>query len=90
MSPSELRKHLWRLPASERCAMLTLSLVEEDPSSPAAELGLIRAAFKMGMRHVPHVRNMLAGNMRLNAHRLEQDRVPNATSIEANDVRAII
>lgn len=87
MSPSELRKHLWRLPASERCAMLALSIVEENPGSPAAELGLIRTVFEMGKRHAPHVRNILAGNLRLNASKLE--RVPSAT-IEASDARAII
>jgi hypothetical protein len=52
-------------------------------------LNIVRTASAMGQRLAPHHRSVLAGNMRLAAHRLEQDRIPN-TTIEANDVRAII
>ena len=90
MSPDELRAQLWKLPTSERCAMLALSIIEDDPGSPAAELGLIRTAFEMGRRHTDHVRRMLAGNLRLNAARLERERVPRPVIEATGDARRVI
>ena len=89
MSPDKLREHLWKLPPDERLAMLIMSCVEIDQNALGAVLNIVRAASAMGQRLAPHHRNVLAGNMRLAAHRLKQDRIPH-TTIEASDVRAII
>ena len=91
MSPEELRDHLWKLPPDERVAMLILSCVELDSNALAQTLNIVGVAGVMGQRLAPHHRSVLAGNLRLAAHRLEQDRVPRAT-FEANGAlrRAII
>jgi hypothetical protein len=83
MSPEELREHLWKLPPDERCAMLILSCVELDQNALGAVLNIVGVASVMGQRLAPHHRSVLAGNLRLAAHRLEQDRFPR-TVIEVN------
>ena len=87
MSPEELREHLWKLPPDERCAMLILSCVELDQNALGGVLNVVGVASLMGQRLAPHQRSVLAGNMRLAAHRLEQDRFPRQT-FEANGASA--
>lgn len=76
MSPEELRNQLWQLPPDERLAMLVLSCVELDKNALGGVLNIVKAASAMGQMLAPHQRSVLAGNLRLAAHRLEQDRFP--------------
>ena len=78
-----LREKLWLLPPDERCAMLILSCVELDQNALGAVLNIVGVASVMGQRLAPHHRSVLAGNLRLTAHRLEQDRFPRVV-IESN------
>jgi hypothetical protein len=91
MSPEELREHLWKLPPDERAAMLILSCVELDENALAQTLNVVGVASVMGQHLAPHHRSVLAGNLRLAAHRLEQDRFPRATfEVNGHARRAII
>ena len=56
----------------------------------AAVLNIVGTASVMGQRLAPHHRSVLAGNMRLAAHRLEQDRVPRQTFEANGNVRRAI
>jgi hypothetical protein len=90
MSPEELREHLWKLPPDERAAMLILSVVELDQNALGAVLNIVGVASVMGARLAPHQRSVLAGNLRLNAHKLERDRFPRATFAANGNVRRAI
>jgi hypothetical protein len=73
MSPEELRIELWRLPVSDRMAMLVLSCIEDDPGALGGVLNIVRKVVSaMGKRLAPHQRAVLAGNLRLTAARLER------------------
>jgi hypothetical protein len=87
MSPEQLRDHLWKLPPDERVAMLALSCVELDQNALGAVLNIVGTAAAMGQHLAPQHRNVLAGNMRLAAHRLEQDRFPRQTFAANGNVR---
>ena len=76
MSPETLRDELWRLKPDERAAMLILSLVEQDKDALAAVLNLVGTASVLGQRLAPHLRDVIAGNFRLQTARLERDRFP--------------
>jgi hypothetical protein len=78
------------LPADERVAMLILSCVELDSNALAQTLNVVGVAGVMGQHLGPRERSVLAGNMRLNAHRLEQDRVTHQVEVNGNVRRAII
>ena len=88
MSPSELRKHLWKLPAAERYSMLMLTCAELDPNAIGAVLNIIEVEEKMGQQLAPHHQSILAGRHRLAAHRYEH-RQPR-TTFEANGTRRAI
>ncbi|MGA7739873.1 MAG: hypothetical protein WCB22_31265 [Pseudolabrys sp.] len=72
MSPEELREQLWKLSPDERVAMLIFSCVESDPGALGAVLNIVTTVSAMGQRLSPHHRNVLVGNLRLAAHRLER------------------
>jgi hypothetical protein len=90
MSTEELRDHLWKLRPDERRAMLIMSCAELDSNALGAVLNIVGTASLMGQRLALHQRSMLAGNLRLAAHRLEQDRSPRQTFEANGNVRRAI
>ncbi len=72
MSRDELNKALWSLPHGERLAMLTCSIVEQNPGAVFAIKAIIAVASHMARQLTVEQRYMLAENLRDEADKLER------------------
>jgi hypothetical protein len=71
MQHDEITELLWSLPLSERCALLTCSIVEGNPGAVRSIASVIAVAAEMARRLPVESRGVLAERMRDAADKIE-------------------